>query len=313
MDKAEVRFKNKRVLITGGGGYLGAKLTEKIAPTGCGCYLFDKCFNLISTTLSETYHNVHLFKGDITDKSGLMNAVKTIAPHYVFHFAASDNRSRDFSIFNDMWYINVQGTLNLLEALQEIPYESFGFSSTSDIYGPHNSLPFHEDQKPAPVSPYSMTKLMAEELIRTWSGIYHKPFTIFRIFLFMGPGMSSTTFMAQLYEAFVSNREFRMTRGKQKRDYLMIHDLLECIIGLTGNNDADGEIINLCSGTSVSMKEIADTVQKLSGHRLQVDYSLPNRENEIWEICGSNEKLKRLLPDFHPVPLMKGIRMLFQI
>jgi nucleoside-diphosphate-sugar epimerase len=304
---------NSRILITGGGGYLGSKLAEKILPSGAQCYLLDKAFNTISRNLASHYPNLHLVVCDLAEKEFLRKVCQEVNPDHVFHFAASIDRTRDFGQLEEMWKINVGGTLNLLEALKELNYSSFTFASTSDVYGTKNPIPFHEEQIPCPVSPYSITKLMAEELLRSWSALNNKPFTIYRIFLFIGQDMPPTTFIGQLVDSLVKNTEFHMTKGAQRRDYLALNDLLHCMITLTGNPDANGEIINLCSGNSISMKEIADNAQLIGGYRLRVSESLPYRENEIWEIRGANEKLLRLLPGFEPEPISKAMLHLFSI
>jgi len=304
---------DNRILITGGGGYLGSNLAKKMAPTGVECYLFDKAFNATSIKLSESFSNVHLFEGDLNNLTELKKICTEIAPTHIFHFAASLDRSRDFSIFDHISKINVGGTLNLLDALSGIPYEFFGFSSTSDVYGTQNSLPFQEDQLPSPISPYSLTKLMAEDLILTWSVLHKKPFTIFRIFLFIGPEMPPTTFIGQLHQAFLKNEEFKMTKGEQRRDYLSLDDLLECIVLISQKRNMNSEIMNICSGSSVSIKEIMDTVQVVTGNQVRISDILPYRENEIWEIRGSNEKLKSLLPEFQPGSIIKYISSLFTI
>jgi len=313
MDPKQQELMKKRVLITGGGGYLGSKLAERIAPSGAECFLLDRSHNATATGLASRFPNLHLVAADLTDPEGLRNGCQGIIPDRVFHFAASIDRTRDFSTFGKISDINVNGTLNLLEALADVAYESFCFAGSSEVYGTRNPLPFTEDQLPLPVSPYSLTKVMAEELIRTWSGIHRKPFTIFRIFLFMGPGMPPTTFLAQLYDAFVKKEEFRMTPGEQKRDYLLLEDLLHCIDTLSGIPEAAGETINLCSGTSFSMKDIAATVCEITGNALKVSHSLPYRENEIWNLRGSNDKLKRFLPGFEPQPFLKGIQSIFKL
>lgn len=308
-----MNIKESRFLITGGGGYLGSNLAKKLAPSGAECFLFDMAFNATSTLLGGNFSNVHLIEGNLNNLPELKKICVEIAPTHILHFAASLDRSRDFSIFENISKINVGGTLNLLEALSGIPYEFFGFSSTSDVYGTQNKLPFNEDQMPSPISPYSLTKLMAEELIRTWSGLYKKPFTIFRIFLFTGPDMPPTTFIGQLHQAFLNNEEFLMTKGEQLRDYLSIDDLLECITNISQKINANGEILNICSGSSVSLKEITNMVQSITGNRIKISDIIPYRENEIWEIRGSNDKLKKLLPEFHPESILKYIHSIFKI
>jgi nucleoside-diphosphate-sugar epimerase len=313
VDEQIMNINKSKILITGGGGYLGANMAGKLAPSGVECILFDRMFNSFSLKLSESFSNIHLIEGDINDLPGLQKVCSNIVPTHILHFAASLDRSRDFSIFDRISKINVGGTLNLLEALKDVPYEFFGFSSTSDVYGNQNPLPFHEDQLPSPVSPYSLTKLMAEDLIRTWSVLHKKSFTIFRIFLFLGPEMPPTTFIGQLHHAFLNNEEFIMTKGEQRRDYLSLDDLLECIAVVLQKENANGEIINICSGSSVSIKEIIDTVQVISGNRMRISHVLPYRDNEIWDIRGSNSKLKKMLPEFQPESILKYIQSIFTI
>ena len=262
MDNSIVAENDARILITGGGGYLGSRLAETISAGGAECYLLDRSFNETSSSLAARLSNVHLVSVDLNDKNKLLRVCRRIAPDHVFHLAASIDRTRDFGAFKGIWKINVGGTLNLLEALQEVPYKSFSFSSTSDVYGTINIPPFYEDQAPSPLTPYSLTKLMAENLITSWSYCNNKPFTIYRIFLFMGPDMPPTTFIGQLFDAMKNGKEFLMTEGFQKRDYLILDDLITCITTLAGQESVNREVINLCSGRSVSMKEIVYKVQE---------------------------------------------------
>jgi nucleoside-diphosphate-sugar epimerase len=312
MDALAKNIDKKKILITGGGGYLGSSMALKMAPSGDDLFLLDVAFNKISINLNESFSNVQLIQGDLTKLPELKEICKDIQPTHILHFAASMDRSRSFSIFEEMSRINVSGTMNLLESLSDIPYEFFGFSSTSEVYGTKNPLPFDEDQLPSPVSPYSLTKLMAEDLIRTWSALNKKPFTIFRIFLFIGPEMPATTFFGQLQQAYVKNEEFIMTKGEQRRDYLVLDDLLESITSILRKRNANGEIINLCSGSSVSIKEITNTIKVIAGNRLRISDVLPYRQNEIWDIRGSNEKLKKLLPEFSPKSISEYIYSLFE-
>lgn len=299
-----------KVLITGGGGYLGSQLGEKLASQGVDCYLMDRSFNAYSETLFSLMQNVHRVSVDLLDQEQLQKKCKEIAPGYIFHFAASLDRSRDFATFDQIRSINLDGLLNLLEALKEVPYAGFYFASTSDVYGTRNPLPFREDMQPEPISPYSLTKLMGEQLLRTWSTLHQKPFSIYRIFLFLGRHMPPTTFFGQLIEAIEQGKEFQMTKGRQKRDYLMLSDLLRCFTELMEVEEAVGETINLCSGISISMKEMVDNLHYRIGKEFKVNHSLPYREQEIWEIRGSNEKLKCLLPHFSPEPILSGISTL---
>lgn len=290
-------FEDQKILITGGGGYLGSKIAERFAASNAIIYLCDIKFNKLSQKLNINYRNVHTIRFDITKKKNVNEVCKKIKPDYVYHFAALLNRERDFSNYPILYKINVQGTINLLEALKAVDYKGFFFSSTSEIYGINNKPPFKESQIPDPVSPYSLTKVMAEYLIKTYSQIYSKPFTILRIFNFFGIDMPKSFFINQLSETLKKGEVFEMTGGGQKRDFIQINDLLSVIISITKLKDCNAETLNICSGRGIKIKDIAIKIsKKLKKEHLLKIGALPYRNNEIWNMIGSNNKIKSRLP-----------------
>ena len=230
-------LKNKRVLVTGGNGYIGTHFVRNLKEKGAIVYIID----LKSKGLENE------FCIDITDLSKVQKVINEVQPQYIFHLAALLNRERDFANHEQIIKVNYNGTLNLLIALKDIPYENFVFTSTSDVYG-NNIAPFNENILPCPVSPYSMSKLFAEVAIRTYSNIYEKNYTIVRLFLFIGNNMSPNFFMSQLLDAFRKNETFKMTKGEQTRDYLHIDDVIRAMLFTAVNKNAKNEIFNVCSG-----------------------------------------------------------------
>ncbi len=289
------KMKDKSVLITGGGGFLGSALLERSWHPDGKFYVQDLQFNEVSTRLAARKENVYLITADLTDPSALAASLHGLSFDLVFHFAALLDRNRDFGIFPRLHQVNVMGTYNLLKALQEVPYEGFFFASTSEVYGIRNQPPFRETQQPSPPSPYSLSKLMSEELIRSYSQRYGKPYTIGRIFNFFGPGMPVTTFLPELIQAWKEEKPFLMTKGGQKRDYLYIDELVYYILSLTGRVPDENLLVNICSGTSVSMKDLASHAVALSGGKLKVSYDLPYREVELWDNRGCVGELHSLV------------------
>ena len=285
---------NNRILITGGGGYLGSKLSEKLVGSNALIFLVDKNFNNQSIGLSQLHNNVKLVHLDLTQKDLVAGVITDINPDYIFHFAALLNRERNFAFYPNLYEVNVGGTFNLLEALRDIPYLGLYYSSSSEVYGIKNPAPFHEEQIPAPASPYSLSKVMAEQLIKTYSDIHQKPFTILRIFNFYGAGMPENFFINQLIATLKSNKQFDMTGGEQIRDFIYIEDLLNAIIGISKSEPCRGEIINICSGKGIKLKEIATEIAQQMGkiHLLKIGV-LPYRVNEVWEMVGNSSKLSR--------------------
>jgi len=289
-------FDDKRILITGGGGYLGSKLAEILATTHAEIHLLDVKFNEIAVKLNTEYTHLSNIVCDLTNKEEIENAINFSQPDLVFHFAALLDRVRDFSNYDQLYKVNVEGTLNLLEGLKRVNYSGLYYASSSEVYGNKNPSPFREDQNPSPVSPYSLTKLMAENLISTYSLIKDKPYTILRLFNFYGSQMPPTFFLSQLEKSLSKNIPFEMTGGEQKRDFISIEVLIELILKVANKPKSNQEIINICSGQATSIKELALRTASYQDklHLLRIG-ALPYRLNEIWEMIGDTNKLSKIL------------------
>ena len=287
---------NTDILITGGGGYLGSKLAEKLVHYNSNIFLLDMKFNAISKKLDHQYNNLHLYECDITNYEQLSKICNDINPFIIYHFAALLERNRDFSIFKRLYKVNVEGTLNLLESLSNINYTKFIYASSSEVYGTTNKIPFSEDQIPFAASPYSLTKLMAEELIKTYSNIKNKPYTIMRLFNFYGDDMPENFFYSQLINALKRNEEFNMTGGEQIRDFLPIEQVLEYIIKISDTNKSDQILVNVCSGTGIKLKDFArEIAKKMNKEHLLKIGALKYRENEVWNMVGNNNLLSDII------------------
>lgn len=291
-------FNRAHILITGGGGYLGAKLSEKLVDCNATISLLDISFCDISENIIAANSNVKKYCVDITDKDSLNIACQEIKPDYIYHFAASINRARDFELFPTLLSSNVKGTYNLLQALYPINYKGLFFSSTSEVYGAFNPVPFDEKSCPQPVSPYSLTKLMAENLIITFSKIYNKPCTVLRLFNFFGIDMPEQFFLNQLICAIKQDNVFEMTGGKQIRDFCHIDRVTDFIIAISQAEKINGEIYNICSGKGFMLKDIALLIAALyqKTHLLKIG-AIPYRNNEVWDMMGSNKKLLKTISD----------------
>lgn len=285
----------ERLLITGGGGYLGSKLAERLSSQVSSLYLADIKFNELSQELVRTHEHVSSIHCDIRNYNSVRASINTADPDTIFHLAALLNRERDFDNYERLYEVNVMGTLNLLRAIQSGSAARFIYSSSSEIYG-NGKSPFREDQIPCPASPYSLTKLMAEELIRTFGTMYDIPFTILRLFNFYGDDMPEDFFLSQLKNSLQRDEEFKMTRGEQIRDYLEVQDLITYVIDITKSDKSVYETVNVCSGKGLKLCDLAMSEAKLREKESLVKIgALPYRDNEVWEMVGDNAKLRKLL------------------
>jgi UDP-glucose 4-epimerase len=292
-----ITLENKKILVTGGNGYLGSFLVKSLKSKGAEVFIVSK--NVVETDYS--------FNVDLSNFENLNKIISEIQPDIVYHLAANISRERDFSIFEEMLNDNVLGTFNLIKALQNTNYQHFIFTSTSEIYG-NNESPFHENQIPAPVSPYSLTKVMAENLIKTYHTQVQKNYTILRLFNFYGENMSESFFITQLINTLKRNEDFPMTLGDQSRDFLYIEDVISAMILSAENTNAQNETFNVCRGKGDKINELANSIAikmgKLENLKLG---ALPYRNNEIWEMIGDASKIKESLGFVPKYSLFDGI------
>ncbi len=299
MDKKQL--KNKRILVTGSEGYLGSRLIKLLQIQEADIFTLDRIGK----------NTDHHFVVDITDQEAVGKAIQKIRPQIIFHLAASLHRDRLFDKHDDVMRINYFGTVNLLKALQDQPYENFIFASSSEVYG-NNKIPFKENQLPKPTSPYSLSKVCAEHAIITFSDVYKKNYTILRLFNFFGENMPANFFIPQMIEALKTGKNFEMTKGEQLRDFLYVDDIIQALILSASNSKSYRQIFNVCSGVGVSLQQLAKEIKsKMKSTSTILFGAIPYRENEVWKMIGSNQKISKVLGFKQAYPFKNAVKQLF--
>ena len=162
-----------------------------------------------------------------------------------------------------------------------------------------------------PTSPYSLSKAAAELTIQTFSNIYNKPYTILRLFNIYGPNLPESFFIPQLIKALKDNRNFDMTMGEQKRDFVWFDDVVNALILVASNTNANYQIFNVCSGVRISLRKLALEIETLIPSKAKINFgSIPYRKNEIWDMVGSNAKIKETLYFDNKIDLSEGLKRL---
>lgn len=278
-----IGLKDKKIVVVGGNGYLGSFLVKALKEQGANVFILSN-----NCEASDTQFTVDITNFDETHK-----VIQHIKPAIVYHLAANISRDRDFSIYENMAAVNVQGTLNVLRALEDIDAH-FIFTSTSEIYG-NNTSPFHENQIPKPVSPYSLTKISAELLIETYCNNHSKKFTNLRVFNFYGEHMPESFFIPQMIKSLKRGEDFNMTKGEQVRDFLYVGDVVDALILSAKSCDAFGETMNVCSGKGTQLSQLAEAVNATMNTKAKIILgAIPYRDSEVWEMIGDQSKIKKI-------------------
>lgn len=256
----------KRAVITGGAGFIGSHIAEKLANQGYGITILDdistgKMAN-IEALLERA--NVEFVEGSITDITLLQRIFNGV--YYVFHQAAIPSVPRSIEnpqVFHD---INVTGTLNVLLAARDNSVKKVVYASSSSVYGDTPILPKVEDMIPGPQSPYAATKLAGEYYCQVFHEVYGLPTISLRYFNVYGPRQDPNSQYAAVIPRFIESvlkqhPPVIFGDGEQTRDFTFVGDVVEANI-LAAESNING-IVNIGSGASISINQLAQLVTKL--------------------------------------------------
>lgn len=300
-------YRNTSVLITGAEGFLGSHLARRLLREGA------RIFALIAPgaplgRLADLRHDLRIITADIRDRRAVDRAARKASPLYLFHLAAFTDPSRRWETLDLALTVNLGGTVNALRAAAEAGCRGIVCACTAEVYG-GNPPPFREEMSPDPVSPYSVSKAAATLFCRSAARTFGVPVSVLRLFLVYGPGQGEERFLPQLIRAGLAGRPFRMTGGKQTREYTYVDDAVEGFLRAARSRKACGEVINLGSGEEVSLDALAQRVNRLLGGALVLEKKrLPYRKNELFRFVGDHAKAEQILGWKARVPLDEGLR-----
>lgn len=303
----------KTVLVTGGAGFIGSHLCERLTSAGNSVICLDnfcdsyapsiKRENMSQAIQSPMYRSI---TGDILDTPMLTGIFTNHRIDTVVHLAALAGVRK--SIENPLDYIDVdiKGTVNLLEVCRKYKVRKFVFASSSSVYG-NGALPFREDVPAVTqVSPYAAAKLSGELFCRTYNQLYGIPVVCLRFFTVYGPRQRPDMAIRIFTEAICEGREIGIFGdGKSSRDYTYIDDIVDGIVS-SAELDCGFEIFNLGSSAPVSLIELIGMIEKKVSKKADIKY-LPAQAGDVSDTLADIGKAAKLLA-YHPkVRLEQGI------
>jgi len=287
-------LQGKRILLTGGSGFLGSHLCEKLLQ-------LDNQLTLLClpddplANLQAIQNQLQVVRCDLTDTGQLEKIVKGVAPQYVYHLAARIDRTRSARLLGEMVANNLLPIVSLIQALAGFELERFLVLGTSDIYG-QTPAPCREDASPNPNSPYALTKSLALTFARyAWQN-YNLPAVMLVPFMVYGPRQNPRMMISQALNAVAQGEDFPMTRGEQVREFNYVGDIVAGLITAATAEGVLGETINLCGGPKLTIYEASQRIFSMLGARGKLlRDSLPYRAQETMSHFGDPEKCRRLL------------------
>lgn len=297
--------KNK-VLVTGGAGFIGSHIVEKLLKNNYNVIIID---NLSSGSIENIPNSDTLkFYQLNIEKDDLELVFQKEAPNYVIHLAAQT--SVNFSISHPYYdaNMNVMASIKLLELCKKYNIRKFITASSAAIYGNPKYLPIDENHPTEPMSQYGLSKLTMEKYIKL-SGI---PYIIFRFSNAYGPRQKSSKesgVVAIFNNAMKNNEPINIYGdGEQIRDFIYVEDIANiCIKAI--NSNVENEIINFSTNKGVSLNQLFKVMKSLYNYTLNANY-LPERIGDIKNSILSNDKAYNLLKFTNYTKLEKGLEIL---
>jgi UDP-glucose 4-epimerase len=306
-----VNLHGKSVLVTGGAGFIGSHIVDRLIQLDCEVMVLDDLSNGASNNLSQALDSgrCELVRASVTDRDAVRNAVE--GKDVVFHQAALNYLMSIEDPVRDL-NVNSLGTLRLLQACEESDsVKVLVYASTGSVYGNPERVPQVEDDPLLPTSPYGISKLAAEKYVTMWSEVLDFPTVSLRYHNVYGPRQAfhETGGVIPIFIRRASaGKPLRIDGdGQQQRSFTYVDDVVSANLAAASTESAWGGVYNVGHVESTSVLELARMVLKLVGSSIELDYA-PGRIGEIDIFRPDLTRAKEYLGYEPTVPLSEGLR-----
>lgn len=292
----------RKILVTGADGFIGSHLTEALVRAGHDVRAFVLynsfgSYGWLEHCAKEVKGHFEVFSGDVRDPYGVKTAMKD--RDAVLHLAALI--AIPYSYHSPETYVdtNIKGTLNVLQAARELGVERVIHTSTSEVYGTARFVPITEEHPLQGQSPYSATKIAADQLAISFYRSFNLPVVIVRPFNTYGPRQSARAVIPTIITQVANgSRTIKLGATHPTRDFNYVSDTVAGFIAALSGDQALGEVVNIGSNFEISVGETAALIGELMGVDLLVqseDKRLRPELSEVERLWACNEKAGRLL------------------
>lgn len=302
------------ILVTGGSGFIGSHLCEKLLTLGERVINLDNFNNFYDPQIKRnnvekvlSHPLYELFEGDIRDNGVLAGIFNTYSIDVVVHLAALAGVRNSINNPNEYVDTDIRGTSNVLEFCKDCSVKKFVFGSSSSVYGT-NPLPFREDDYlNCPQSPYAAAKRSGEIFVKTYNHLYKTPSVCLRFFTVYGPRQRPEMAIHRFTKLIDEGREIPVYGdGKSSRDYTYVDDIVDGIISSI-NLDCDFEIFNLGSSRPVELDYLIRLIEDNLGKKAVRSY-LPKQPGDVESTYADTDKASRMLNFTPKVSIEDGIK-----
>lgn len=300
-----------RTLVTGGAGFIGSHLVEKLLAAGHEVAILDD-FNdfydpqIKHANLASVAGQVQIHHVDLRDSNAVRDLFHREKFELIAHLAARAGVRPSINHPQLYYDTNVGGTLHLLEAARATGIERFIFASSSSVYGVSKVVPFSEElHLTQTISPYAATKIAGEFLCSTYSHLYKMRVVALRFFTVYGARQRPDLAIHQFTRRIHAGQPIdQFGDGSTRRDYTYIDDIIQGVMSALSYNGPLFDIFNLGESETIELRELIAEIERAVGRKAQIN-RLPEQPGDVPMTCANISKARRLL-GYNPTTSFKA-------
>lgn len=296
-----MNLKGKKILVTGADGFIGSHLVEHLVRLGYSvrAFVLYNSFNSwgwLDRSPKEITENLEIFSGDVRDPNGVREAMKGC--DVVLHLAALI--AIPYSYHSPDTYVdtNVKGTLNIVQAAKDLGIERVVHTSTSEVYGTAQFVPITEDHPLQGQSPYSATKIGADQIAISFYNAFETPVSVIRPFNTYGPRQSARAVIPTIITQIANGaKQIKLGSLTPTRDFNYVEDTVRAFVSVAEADECIGEFTNAGSAFEVSIGDTAATIAEVMGADIEIvcdEQRIRPANSEVERLFASNDKLHKL-------------------
>ena len=301
------KLRNKRVVVTGGAGFIGSEVVRQLHDLGAKIIVFDN-YSSGRSRYIDKIPNVSQVRGSITNPSKVNDVVNK--SDYVINLAALPFIPDSFYYPGKFFKVNAEGAINVaMAAIKSKRIKRFVHISTSEVYGSAKTVPMSEDHPTLPQSTYAASKLAGERAVFTLHKEHGLSAVIIRPFNSYGPRITQPYIIPEIISQIFHNKNFvKLGNIESSRDFTFVSDTARGIISSLTEEKAVGETINIGSNTSYKIKNLVMQIAKIVGQNIKIKTDKKRfRPYDVQKLVCDFRKAKKLLGWIPKVPIDEGL------
>ena len=309
-----MNWNDKKVLVTGAGGFIASHLVERLVSEGAQVRAFVRYnsrndLGMLKWIAPEAFAQVEVMQGDLRDSEAVRNAVRGVDT--IFHLGALIAIPYSYVNPREVIDVNIMGTLNVLMAARDFGTRRVVHTSTSEVYGTAQYVPIDEKHPLQGQSPYSASKIAADRIAESFYRSFEVPVVTLRPFNTYGPRQSMRAVIPTIIVQALARDEVKLGSLEPSRDFTFVQDTADGFLKVAEAEGVLGEEVNLGNDNTIRIGDLANKIFEIVGKTPRI-VSDPQRirpyKSEVMKLWASNEKAKRMIGWEPRISLDEGLR-----